>query len=218
MKMENKKILTEKEAERFLEGYGIPVAKSRLVNSLSEARQAIQQIKYPAVLKIISQQALHKTEVGGVKIVDDESSLIREYNNLVQLAKKLKIKLDGILVQEKLRGQELILGVNRDPIFGHAVMLGLGGIFVEILKDVSFRICPISEKDFQSMLDDLEAKKVLYGVRGEKPINIKLLKQVLVKLSRIPLKEKKIEELDINPFMIDEKTGKVADARIVFSK
>jgi acyl-CoA synthetase (NDP forming) len=133
------------------------------------------------------------------------------------LARRKRIKLDGILVQEKLHGQELIFGIKLDPVFGHALMLGIGGVFVEILKDVSFRICPITERDVNSMIEDLKSRKILSGVRGEKPINMKLLRQILVKLSKIPLKDKNIEELDINPFIIDNKKGKVADARIVFS-
>ncbi|MBW2987303.1 acetate--CoA ligase family protein [Candidatus Woesearchaeota archaeon] len=217
MKQKKQDILTEKKAERFLESHGIPAAEGELVNTLSRARQVALKLKYPVILKIISPQALHKTEINGVRIADDETSLIREFNSLMLLAKRKRIKLDGILVQEKLHGLELIFGIKKDPIFGHALMLGIGGVFVEILKDVSFRICPITEKDVNSMIEDLKSKKLLAGVRGEKPVNMKQLKQVLVRLSKIPLKDKNLEELDINPFIIDDKKGKVADARIVFS-
>jgi 3-hydroxypropionyl-CoA synthetase (ADP-forming) len=211
-----KKIYTENEAERFLKRY-VKVADSVLTKDYKTAEKFSKKKGYPVVLKIISKQALHKTDIGGVKIVKSEEQLEKNFNALLKIAKTKKIKIDGILVQEFLHGCETIIGIKKDPVFGHVVMFGTGGVLTELFKDVSFRVCPITEKEADDMIYELKGKKLLNGFRGAKPVNIKLLKSVLVKVSKIPLKNKDIEEMDINPFIINEKTGKVADARIVFA-
>lgn len=211
-----KKIYAEDKAEKFLKAF-IPVAKGFLTHSLKEAENYARKLNYSSVLKIISEQALHKSEINGVRIVKNHTDFIANYNGLLDIAKKRKIKLNGIMVQEYIQGREIIIGISYDQTFGHVIMFGIGGTLVEILKDVTFRACPIEEDDAQSMIDDLKLKKVLYGVRGDKPVNIKLLKQYLVKISQIPTKHKDIKELDINPLIINESIGKVADARIVFT-
>lgn len=208
------KVYTEKKAENFLKKY-LPIAKSELTQTINQAQKFIK--KYPTVLKIISPQALHKTEINGVRIVNTKQELEKEYNNLKTIAKNKHIKLEGILVQEFVKGQELIIGIKKDPTFNHVIMFGIGGVMVEILKDVQFRACPITEKDAEDMIDQLKLKQLLTGFRNEKPVNLKLLKQLLVKTSQIPVKNKTIEELDINPLIINSKEAKIADARIVFS-
>ncbi|MBW3013882.1 acetate--CoA ligase family protein [Candidatus Woesearchaeota archaeon] len=212
-----KQILTEAKAEHFLSRFKLPIAQSQLVQNQEQALQYAKKIGYPVVLKLISKEVLHKTEAHGVRVADDQFSLIREFDSLLKVAKRLGVKLDGILVQEHVPGREVIIGIKKDPIFGHVIMFGLGGIFVEILKDVTFRVCPIDDKDIESMISDLKAKQVLYGVRGEKPINFKLLKNTLSIISKIPKKNPNIEELDINPMILNEKSGKIADARIILS-
>ncbi len=211
-----KKIYAEDKAEKFLKRF-IPVVKGFLTHTLKEADSYAKKFNYSLVLKIISEQALHKSEIDGVRIVKDHTDFITNYNSLLNIAKKRKIKLNGIMVQEYVKGKEVIIGINYDQTFGHVIMFGIGGTLVEILKDVTFRACPIEERDAQSMIDDLKLKKVLYGVRGEKTVNINFLKQCLVKVSKIPLSYKNIKELDINPFIINEHYGKVADARIIFT-
>ena len=207
-----KEVFTEYKAEQFLKKY-LSIAKNQLVKNINE----IKLNKYPLVLKIISPQALHKSDINGVRIVHNKKELEENFNDLIRIAKKKKLKLDGILVQEYIEGHQLIVGIKKDNVFGHILLFGYGGIFVEIFKDVSMRACPITTTDAESMIDDLRSKEILYGARGEKA-NIKLLKKILVKVSKIPLKYKKIEELDINPLIIDKKDAWVADARIVFSK
>ena len=209
-----KEVLTQFKAEKLIKSYA-PIAKSDLTRNVTEA--LIFSNKFPQVLKIISPDALHKTDIGGVAIVKNEEELKDAYSKLLDISKKRKLRLEGIFIQEFVKGKELIIGIKNDATFGHVILLGLGGIFVEVLKDVSFRVCPITEKDAQSMIDDLKSKQVLYGTRGEKPVNLNLLKKVLVSISKIPSKYENIEELDINPFVINEKEGKVADARIVLS-
>jgi len=211
------KVFTEVEAEKLISKY-LPVSKSKLVKNIKEAINSTKKIKYPVALKIISKDALHKSDIGGVIFVYNEKELIKGFEKLEKISKKHKLKLDGIMVQEYFQGKQLVIGIKKDPSFGHAIMFGLGGVLVEVLKDVSFRICPITEKDAQEMIDELKAKQILYGFRGDKGVDIKLLKKILVKASKIPLKHKDITELDINPLIMTDKIGKVVDARIVFQK
>lgn len=170
----------------------------------------------PLVLKIISDQALHKSDINGVRIIKREEDLQDEFNDLLKIAKRRLLKLDGILVQEFHEGEQLIIGIKKDPTFGHIILFGVGGIFTEVFEDTSIRKCPINKQDATEMINELRARKIFYGFRGRK-LNLDLLKKTLIKVSQIPLKHKKIEELDINPFILNEKTGKVVDARIIFS-
>ena len=206
-------IYTEKKAEDFLRKY-IPVAGSYLCKNKLQTLKAAKRLGFPVVMKIISPQALHKTEINGVRIAYRET-MEKEFSSLTDAAKRHKISLEGILVQEYVKGTEIVIGIKTDETFGHVIMLGLGGIFVELIRDVSFRVCPIDEKEAVKMMQELRAGRLLFGYRGKKS-DIKELINALVKVSKIPLKHKKIRELDINPFIINEKYGKVADARIVF--
>ena len=206
------KILTEEKAEALIVKH-VPVAKSALTKKLDKALDL--KIKYPLVLKLISPKAVHKTEINGIRIVHDRDEFISNYNDLLKISKKKRLPLTGILVQEYVSGQEVIIGIKNDPKFGHILVFGIGGKFVVLIKDVSFRACPITDEDAQDMIDELKFKKVLYGLRGSKPVNMKLLKKVMISVSKLPESVKKIEELDINPFIINDKTGKTVDARIV---
>jgi len=206
------KALTEPKAEQLLSKY-LPIAKSILTKKLEETIKFAKT--YPVMLKLISPQALHKTEVKGIRKADNEEDLVKEFNDLLATAKKRRLKLEGILVQEHVKGVETIIGLKNDPTFGHVILFGIGGVFVELLKDVSFRVCPITPQDAEEMINELKAKKLLFGFRGEKPVNMKLLKNALVTASKIPEKHPQIEELDINPFIINDKIGKVTDARII---
>lgn len=202
-------VLLGKGAEKLLSN--LPIAKSFLIKNTKELSKIK---KYPAVIKIISPQAIHKTEVDGVKIVNNPQEAQSTFNNFMKLAKSKRMKLTGILIQEYVKGREFIIGIKKDPTFGHVIMFGAGGIFVESLKDVTFRVCPITEHDAESMIADLKNQWMIKGTRGEKPINIKSLKQILIKTSRIPSRYKKIEELDINPLIMNEGDAKIVDARV----
>ena len=204
------KIYTHKESEKFLKG--LPLAKSFLTKNKNDLKKVK---KFPVVLKIISKQALHKTDIGGIKIVEDKDKLEREFENLIRTAKRKRLKLDGILVQEFVKGRELIIGIKRDVTFGHSIMFGIGGTLVEAVRDVAFRVCPISAGDADSMIDDLKYKNLLLGFRGEKAVNLKKVKQILVAVSKIPQKHPEIEELDINPLIASDKECKIVDARII---
>ncbi len=196
-------------SEQFL-GKFVQVAKGQLVKEASEIK-----INVPLVLKIVSPDAIHKSDVGGVEIVRSKDELESSFNRLVSISKKRKLKLRGILAQKFYEGQEVIIGIKKDETFGHVILLGLGGIFTEVLEDTSIRKCPISKEDAEEMISELKAHKVFEGFRGKK-LDADLLKKTLVKVSEIPIKYKKIKELDINPFILDEKSGTAVDARIVF--
>ena len=204
------KVLIGKDAEKFLKV--LPLAKSFLIKSPKELAKIK---KFPAVMKLISPQAIHKTDIGGIKVVNNLQEAQETFNKFMKIAKSKRMKLTGILIQEYVKGREFIIGIKKDPTFGHVIMFGAGGIFVESLKDVTFRVCPISDSDAESMMTDLKNQWLITGTRGEKPINSKLLKQILVKVSKLPQKYKKIEELDINPLMANEKEAKVIDVRIL---
>jgi succinyl-CoA synthetase beta subunit len=208
--MKKTSILNDYKAEKFLSKH-IPVAKSQLVKRGEEIR-----LKTPLVLKIISDQALHKTDIGGVKIVKSEMELTDSFNSLLSIAKRRRLKLDGVLVQEFHSGEQLIIGIKKDPVFGHVILFGLGGIFTEVLEDTSIRKCPISKFDALEMINELKAAKIFHGFRGKK-LNLEILVKTLVAVSKLPEKHKKIKELDINPFMLNDKKGVVVDARIVFN-
>jgi len=201
------KVLAEREAEEFLRKY-VPVAKSALL------KKSVKFRKLPFVLKLSSVEALHKSDIGGVKVVRKRSEAGEAYNALLAIAKKKKLKKYGILMQEYVEGTEMIIGVKRDPSFGAVLMAGAGGTLVELIKDVSFRVCPITDGDAQQMLDELKTKKLLYGFRSRPKCNIAALKKMMVKVSQLAVK-RKIEELDINPVIVNAAGAKVVDARIV---
>ncbi|MBI2452208.1 acetate--CoA ligase family protein [Candidatus Pacearchaeota archaeon] len=213
-KKERRVIYNEYKAERFLSKY-VKIAKGRLVRKLEEID--LNKFKFPFFLKIISNQAVHKSDVKGVRLVSGRDDLEREFRDLEEIARRRRLRLDGFLVQEEIEGEQLIIGIKKDHVFGHVILLGLGGIFTEVLKDIAVRKCPVREGDAQEMIDELKAKDVFYGARGKK-LNLNLLKKNLAKLSEIPLKNKNIAEMDINPFILNEKEGKVVDARIVFDR
>ena len=204
--------LTAKESNDFLARY-VPVAKNVIVKNVNEATGFSKA--FPVVLKLVSKSYTHKSDIGGVKIVHTEEALRREYAKLAKLARKVNGK---ILIQEFIPGREIIIGLKRDKTFGFVIMLGTGGVGVELLKDVSFRVCPITEQDVNQMISDLRMKELLCGIRGEKPINFALLKSVVLRVSRLSERYPEIRELDINPFIINDKIGKVVDARAVLNK
>jgi len=207
-----KEVYTEFRAEKLLKKF-VPVAKNQLVKDVKE----IKFKKFPLVLKIISSGALHKSDIGGVRIVNNKEELEKGFKKLIKIAKKKKLKLEGILIQEFIKGYQVIAGIKKDPVFGHVLLFGAGGIYTEVLKDISIRACPISSKDADSMIQELKTRDILYGIRGEKA-NIVKLKKILVKISKIPSKYKHIQELDINPLIVNKSDVKVVDARIVFER
>ncbi len=207
-------VYTEFETEKFLRRY-VKVARHKLVKTWYECEKACRKMGYPLVLKIISKDALHKSDIHGVRLVKNRLELEEEFNALIKIVKIKRLNFEGIMVQEYIEGHSILIGLKEDPVFGHAIALGMGGIYTEYMKDITFRVCPISLKDADEMIQELQMKDLLFGVRGEKGVDLKLLKKTLVKVSKIVAKYPEIKELDINPFVISSHGGKVVDARMV---
>lgn len=208
--------LTEWRSKMILEAYGIPVTREIMVNSLGDALEAAEKIGYPVVLKIMSPDLLHKSDIGGVELnITDPEGVRRAYTSLMERTadNKPDALVEGILVQEMLQpGMEMIIGIKKDPVFGPAIVLGLGGIYVEVLKDVSTRIAPLRPEDAWAMIDELKGKTLLEGARGSLPRDTDALVDILIKVSRLAVEmEDHLQEMDINPLIVHE-TGKGAVA------
>tara|TARA_Y100000310_G_scaffold334233_1_gene413519 strand:- start:49292 stop:49921 length:630 start_codon:yes stop_codon:yes gene_type:complete len=207
------KTLSEQEAEKFLEQQGFPIVDRELVKTSKQALEVAEDIGYPIAMKVYSPHILHKSDIGGVHLdIRNEKEVEKIFKKLMQI-KHAK----GVIIQEYTKGISLLLGLKEDPSFGHALVVGSGGIYTEIMKDVSFRVCPITPKDAQEMLQELKMYPLLEGARGKKKINKKKLCKLLVKLSTLVKKYPTIAELDINPLLVNEKESLIVDARIKFN-
>jgi len=198
-------------SQNLLKKYGIPVAKSDLCRNESSLESALKTSRFPLAMKVVSPSIVHKTEAQGVKL--DISSALEAKKAFNQL-KKLK-GFEGALIQEMLSGTEIIIGGKRDATFGPTVLFGLGGVFVEVMKDVSLRVCPISSRDATEMISEIKGYKLLTGFRGSEPVKLSALKDVLLKTSKMMLLEEQIKELDINPLFANSKGVTAVDARVV---
>ena len=210
--------LTEKESRQVLEYYDIPVVKGEIAKSIESAKKFIEKVGYPVVLKVVSRQVIHKTDVGGVKLnVRNEKELIEGYHGIVKNIEKNvpNATIDGIFVQEMVSGTEVIIGGKKDLTFGQTIAFGLGGIFVEIFKDVSFRVAPITKEDALKMIKEIKSYKILEGYRGSEPANIDALVDMLLKTSKLLEENLEIKELDINPVFVMTDRAVAADARII---
>ena len=213
--------LLEEEGYEVLEAYGFPTPKSILCTTEQECINAARQIEYPLVMKIVSPDIIHKSDAGGVKVgikADDE--LRNSFNTITENALKYKsdAKIKGVLVQEMVKSaKETILGASQDPTFGPVIMFGLGGIYVEVLKDVVFRIVPIDEQEAMNMVGSIKTIKLLKGVRGEKSSDLRAISDSLQRLSQLVIDFPEIKEFDINPLLVLEegKGARVVDARII---
>ncbi|MDI6738208.1 MAG: acetate--CoA ligase family protein [Nanoarchaeota archaeon] len=197
----------------LIQKYGIPLPIAKEVKTKQEAVDAAKAIGYPIVLKIISKTILHKTDVGGVKLeIQNEMQLREAYEGM---EKRLKKDIDGFLVQKFYEGHYVLIGMKRDSQFGPVVAFGLGGIFVEIMKDVSFRVAPITEKDAVEMMQEIKAYPVLEGARGGIKVNKGLLVEILLAVSRMAMENPEIKEIDLNPVVVNEKNAVAVDVRII---
>lgn len=222
-KRENRLEMGETEARAVLEACAIPVPASKLCASAEEAVDFAESIGYPVVLKIASPDILHKTDIGGVRMNLLSASAVRDAFELITLRAARtfpEAEIWGCLVQKQIMGDvEVIVGMHRDPQFGPLVMFGLGGIYVETLKDVSFRLAPFSREEAKEMISEVRSAGILYGVRGRKRKDIEAVVEVLLKVSYLVTEFPEIVELDINPLMVfDDGRGVMAlDMRLVIS-
>ena len=220
VKKEGRTNLLEEEGLEILSAYGFPLPKSILAKTEDEAVEAANNIGYPTVMKIASPQIVHKSDAGGVKVNLSSDEEVRDaFKVIVDNAKKYddKAEIKGVLIVEMVKGgKEMIIGSKLEPGFGPVVMLGMGGIYVEILKDVTFRLAPFTDQEANDMISSIKTKKLLEGVRGEKPSDVEKLSECIQRLSQLVTDFREIKELDMNPVLVMEKGEgcKILDVRI----
>jgi acetyltransferase len=213
----------ESEAREVMAAYGISIPQSRVARSADEAVEIASEIGYPVVMKIASPDILHKSDVGGIKVGIASAADVRDAFDLI-VYRATRYMPDatvwGVQVQEMVTGgKEIIIGMSSDPQFGPLLMFGLGGIYVEVLKDVTFRIAPISKSDATEMIQEIRSYLLLRGVRGEAPSDVEAIEEVLLRVSQLVTDFPEIVELDINPLLVcAQGEGAVAvDARLVLN-
>ncbi|MCW3995016.1 MAG: acetate--CoA ligase family protein [Candidatus Bathyarchaeota archaeon] len=216
---EGRVVLLESEAKAVCVDYGVSVTRFGVAGGVAEAVDLAGRIGYPVVLKVVSPDIVHKSDVGGVLVnLKTPAEVASGYVKVVENAKKFRAdaKIVGVLVQEMApQSTEVIVGAVKDPQFGQTVMFGLGGIFVELLKDVSFRVAPLTVEDAKEMITQVKAYPLLRGYRNTPPADIDALVGILCNVSRLVMDYPEIKELDLNPIMVYEKGAKVVDARII---
>ncbi len=215
------KLLSYTETLNLLSSYGIPLARGEIAKSPDEASKIAEQIGFPVVLKVVSPQVVHKTEAGAVKLKLTSSEEVKKaFQEIVENVKRYdsRAEIEGVLVQEMVEdGVETIIGVSRDPQFGPVILFGLGGIFVEVLRDVSLRLPPLTVYDAEEMVREIKGYRLLEGFRGRPKADVKALVELLLKVSRMVVELKdRILEMDLNPVMVRAEGlgAKVVDARI----
>ena len=212
-------ILTENEAKKLLSRYGIPVTTGRIAGNPDEAYDIAVDLGTPVAMKISSPDIPHKSDAGGVVLNVKKEDVRMTYDEIISRIRKTvpQADIEGILVQQMApSGHEIIVGLKKDAQFGHALMFGLGGIFVEVYKDVSFRVVPIEMKDALLMISEIKGYPILKGIRGKKPADIDAIARVLICVSELAEKEN-IIELDINPLIVNESGAVAVDARAMIS-
>jgi succinyl-CoA synthetase beta subunit len=210
------KTLSEYDSKRVIKSAGVNITREKLAHSRNEAVDFADRIGYPVVLKGCSDKAAHKTEMGLVKLKLASAKEVRKaYDEIMGKG----VELDGVLVQEMLKGdREFVIGMSRDPQFGPCVMFGIGGIFTEVIKDVSFRVAPITELDAEEMIDEIRMRKLLDEFRGSPAVDRKALVSALIGIGDLGYKHSEIAEIDINPVIIQGKKPVAADALVVLSQ
>jgi acetyltransferase len=218
---EQRSNLLETESRNILRDYGLSLPAAELVCSAVEVNQAAAKMPYPLAMKIVCPDIIHKSDAGGIKLnLKNEKEALGAFEEIVANAckKTSRDRILGTLVSPMVAdGQECIIGMIRDPQFGPVIMFGLGGIFVEVLKDVSFRIAPLADEDIEDMIKDIKGYKILTGIRGEKPKDIDAIKNIIARLSEIAMDNPEINEIDLNPVIVHENGASIVDSRIILT-
>jgi acyl-CoA synthetase (NDP forming) len=220
-KKENRTVLTEIEAKQILMESGINCTDTRLATTKDAAVKLSEQFRYPVVLKVSSVDITHKSDAGGVKVnLKNKAEVENAFDAIMRSCRAAvpTAKIEGVSVQRMAKpGIEVIVGMIKDPSFGPVVMFGLGGVFVEVLRDVAFRIVPIEKSDAEDMINEIKGKKLLEGYRGQEPTDVAYLQQMLLRLSDFVNATPEIEEIDMNPVFAYKDGAVVVDARIILS-
>ena len=221
-KQEGRSVLTEIEAKELLKQAGISVVDTRLATSREEAVSISQQLGFPIVLKIASPDVVHKSDAGGVKLdLKTAKQVGKAYDDILMTIKKQypKAKIQGVSVQKMARtGVEVIIGMSKDAQFGPVLMFGLGGILVEILKDVSFRIVPLARRDAREMIREIKGYPLLEGYRGQEAVDVDNLEELILKVSSFVEQHPEVDELDINPIFAYSDGAVAVDARVILGE
>jgi acetyl-CoA synthetase (ADP-forming) len=219
VRRENRKNLLEPEAKTICQEYNIPVTKFKVAKEEKEAVRFAEEIGFPVVLKIVSPDIIHKSDVGGVMLnLKTAHEVEKAYKKILANVRNHQpnAKVSGVLVQEMAPAStEVIVGAIKDDQFGPSMMFGLGGIFVEILKDVVFRIAPVTKQEAELMITEIKAYPVLKGYRNQPPLDTNAIADIIVNTSKLVTDHLEIKELDLNPVMVYEKGAKTVDARII---
>jgi acyl-CoA synthetase (NDP forming) len=219
---EGRSLLTEIEAKELLKQSGINVVETKLAASKEEAVSMSKQMGFPVALKITSPDVVHKTDAGGVKLnLEDAEAVGKAYDSIMKsiTSQYPNANIQGVAVQKMARpGVEVIIGMSKDPQFGPVIMFGLGGILVEILKDVSFRIVPLEKRDAREMVHEIKGYPVLEGYRGQEAVDIDNLENMILQVSEFVEKNPQISELDLNPVFAYSDGAIAVDARIIISE
>src|SRR4030095_21017 len=214
-----RKALTAPEAQLLCHASVMPTPKQALPKPPAEAVKIASRLRFPVVLKIVSDDILHKTEAGGVIVgLESAADVRRAFDRLVKNAKgyKKNASIQGVQIQQMLKGgQEVMVGAVTDPSFGKMIAFGLGGVLVEVMKDITFRMTPVSKEDAMSMLDSIGAAEVLRGVRGGKGVDRAALAEIISKVSKLVNDFQEIHEVDLNPVFATEKDARAVDVRMV---
>jgi len=221
-KKEGRSILTEFESKKLLKQVGIPMVETKLAKTQEEAVSLSRKIGFPVALKIASPDVIHKSESGGVKLgLNNIAQVKTAYKEIMKSVNQQYpgAVIQGVSVQKMVRpGTEVIVGASKDPQFGLVIMFGLGGIFVEVLKDVSFRIVPVSQRDAQEMIQEIKGYPLLQGYRRKEPANIPALVDLILKVSKFVEENPKIKELELNPIFVYADGAVAVDARIILEE
>lgn len=224
VRKQGRSALDEAAGKQLLAAYGIAVPQSVVVPGAAEVGAAFEQLKAPVAIKVMSPDILHKSDAGGVKVgIGSAAEAAVAIEEMMRNPKIGDSRVDGFLIEEMApRGQEIVIGGLRDPQFGPLVMVGLGGIFIEVLADVAFRICPIERLDAEEMLDELKGAAILKGARGGKPASRAAIVDALLRIGGdrglLMAHAEDIREVDINPLIVSEHGAVAVDARFVLTK
>ena len=214
---QGRNMLSEHESKLFLKSKGVPVTRSIEIRSQNELLKTTLEIGYPLVMKACSPDLSHKTEKGLIHLdIRNDEEAVACWQ---QLSNQIEGRNAAILVQEMIKGQrELVVGLTRDPQFGPCVMFGLGGIFTEILRDITFRIAPLEKKDALEMMTEIRAYKILEAVRGMPAVDLDSLAQILIAVGNIGMEDERVKEIDINPIILLGEKPIAADALVVLDR
>jgi acyl-CoA synthetase (NDP forming) len=222
VKKEGRFILTEFESKKILKQAGIPVVETKLAKTQKEAVSLSRKMGFPVALKIASPDVIHKSDSGGVKLsLNNVTEVKKAYDEIFKKVRKQypHAVIHGVSVQKMARpGTEVIIGTSKDPQFGPVIMFGLGGIFVELLKDVSFRVIPVERKDAQEMINEIKGYPILEGYRGKDPADISALVEIILKISKLIEENPQIKELELNPIFAYREKAIAIDTRIILEK